>query len=365
MARPILSFRNEVRQASILQWNARGLRSRISSFRPYVFTNRIPVIVICEPNIEKPLKLSGYEAFVSSTCVERSKVVVYIRTDFTYVHHAVQPHDDNQYVCLRVRKEKVSFTLIGVYISPAGRFEQDRLRDILSATSGPWVITGDFNAHHLLWGSSTINAKGRNLVSFASKHDLCFINDGSPTYLRGLTYSSCLDLTLVSRSFRSQVQWFSDIETHGSDHIPTYVRIRGLTNSSSRNKIRRIDWQKFQRLMENACREDFGHNLEDVIKEAMREASCMLPFAGKRSDFDVELEKLCTLRRRAERRYRRTKAICDLRLARCLQKKKSNLNSSTGNHFVSHWILASHCHASGALFVACARLPNKDILSWL
>lgn len=127
--------------------------------------------------------------------------------------------------------------------------------------------------------------------------------------------------------------------------------------------------QKFQRLMENTCREDFGHNLEDVIKEAMREASCMLPFAGKRSDFDVELEKLCTLRRRAERRYRRTKAICDLRLARRIQKKVqrvwTNLKSSTGNHSASHWILASHCHASGALFVACARLPNKDILSWL
>lgn len=258
MARPILSFRTEVRQASILQWNARGLRSRISSFRQYVFTNRIPIIVICEPNVLTPIKLSGYEPFLSSTCEERSKIVVYIRTDFTYAHHAVQPHDDNQYVCLRVKKKHVSFTLIGVYLSPSGRFECDRLRDILLHTSGPWIITGDFNAHHLLWGSSAINSRGRNLVTFANDHDLCVMNDGSPTYLRGLKYSSCLDLTLVSRCFSSQVQWFSDIETHGSDHIPTYLKIRGLNNSSSSNAVQRIDWTKFKPTYEKCMQRRLG-----------------------------------------------------------------------------------------------------------
>lgn len=84
MARPIFSFRNEVRQASIMQWNAGGLRSRISLFRQYIFMNRIPIIVICEPNVQQPPKLSGHEFFVSSTCEERSKVVVFL---FAQISH--------------------------------------------------------------------------------------------------------------------------------------------------------------------------------------------------------------------------------------------------------------------------------------
>ncbi|KAH8019894.1 hypothetical protein HPB51_023177 [Rhipicephalus microplus] len=39
---------------------------------------------------------------------------------------------------------------------------------------------------------------------------------GSPTYLRGTTYSSCPDLTLVSCCLSSKVRWFTDMETHGN-----------------------------------------------------------------------------------------------------------------------------------------------------
>lgn len=97
MAHPVLSFRTEVRSATIFQWNARGLKSRISDLRQFVLKNRFPILVICEPNVSKPYRLSGYEAFASSTCEERSNVLIYIRTDLNYVSYAVQPHECNQY----------------------------------------------------------------------------------------------------------------------------------------------------------------------------------------------------------------------------------------------------------------------------
>lgn len=130
MALSLPSFRDEVRSATVLQWNARGLKSRISCFRQYVFRNRFPILVICEPNLSKAIKLSGYEAFTSSTCGEPSKVIIYIRTDLTYIPRLVQPHNKNQYVCLRVANKKVAFTLIGAYIPQSGMFDGERLHDI-------------------------------------------------------------------------------------------------------------------------------------------------------------------------------------------------------------------------------------------
>lgn len=321
MAHQPLFFRNEVRNAAIFQWNARGLRSRISDFRRYVYVNMFPIIVICEPNLTNSIRLSGYESFPSSTVDENSKVLVFIRRDLTYIHHPVPANDENQYVCLTVKKKNFTFTVVGAYLSPSSRFDHKRLRDILSSSSGPWVVIGDFNAHHTLWGSSKINARGRALVSFASSKELWLLNDGSPTFLRGATYSSCLDLAFVSRSLIRRVRWFADIETHGSDHIPTYIAIKGLAPTKIRDTIQRVDWTKFQSIMEERCEANTPFDLEEEIRTAMHDNVRTLACCLKPTQFDFELERLRAIRRRAERRYRRTKAIEDLRTARRTQKK--------------------------------------------
>lgn len=315
------SFREEVRQAAIFQWNARGLKARLSDFRRFVYANMFPIIVICEPNLSNKIRLSGYESFMSSAVYENSKVLVFIRRDLTYTHQPVPPNDSNQYICLNVRKKNLAFTFVGAYLSPSSRFDYKRLRDILSSTSNPWVIIGDFNAHHTLWGSRIINARGRALVSFASSNELWLLNDGSPTFLRGSTYSSCLDLAFVSRSLVRRAGWFADIETHGSDHIPTYIKIRGLTASKTQDTIQRVDWPKFQSIMEEHCDANSSFDLEEAIKSVVQDTMCTLTCSSKLNDFDVELERLRAIRRRAERRYRRTKTMDDLRTARRTQKK--------------------------------------------
>lgn len=315
------SFRKEVREASIIQWNARGLRSRIADFRQFVHVNRFPIIVICEPNLTHPIRLSGYESITPSNNNGNSKVVVFIRRELTYVIQPVQPHDDNQYVCLTVKNRKLTFTLVGAYLSPSSPFDTKRLEDIIKASPGPWIITGDFNAHHTIWGSSKVNATGRRLASFFSNHDLLLLNDASPTFLRGTVYSSCLDLTFVSRRIATRVKWFLDIETHGSDHIPTYLKIDGMSNTHPSNTLQRIDWTVFKNHLEDACQKGLLSGLQEAIKEAAQTAMCTLMCSSKYSQFDLELERLRAIRRRAERRYRRTKYIHDLRTARRIQKK--------------------------------------------
>lgn len=268
------------------------------------------------------MRLSGYEFIRSSTNGACSKIIVFVRRELTYVLQPIPPHDDNQYICITVKKNKLLFTLIGVYISPSSNFETKRLADILSVCPAPWVIIGDFNAHHPAWGSTRTNAKGRRLASIAYNYDLTLLNDGSPTFLRGVTYGSCLDLAFVSNSLAKCVKWFPDIETHGSDHIPTYLNIKGLSSRSGpRKTIRTIQWATFKSDMEDACREGLPSGLEQTIKSTMQNATRMMTISSKRNDFDIELERLRALRRRAERRYRRTKSIHDLRAARRMQKK--------------------------------------------
>lgn len=129
--------------------------------------------------------------FRSLTCNYCSKVIIYVRCELTYVEHAVTPDDNNQYVCLTVKRRNLILSLIGVCISTPNRFDTARLGSILSETPGPWIITAYFNAHHSLWGIQKMDRRGRRLVFlFPSDRELHCANDGSPTFLLGLKYNS-------------------------------------------------------------------------------------------------------------------------------------------------------------------------------
>lgn len=73
----------------VMQWNARGLRGRLSDFRQRAQKYRFPVIVICEQNTPSAFRLSGYVLLWSREADETSKVLVCIRRDISHYRHAL------------------------------------------------------------------------------------------------------------------------------------------------------------------------------------------------------------------------------------------------------------------------------------
>lgn len=115
---PLQPFSKAVQEALIFQWNARSLRLRISDTRPLVFKNEFTIIVICELRLPSTMRMVIWlcEVFRSVTCNYCSKVIIHIRCELTYVEHAVTRDDNNQYVCLKVKRRNLIFSLIGVYV---------------------------------------------------------------------------------------------------------------------------------------------------------------------------------------------------------------------------------------------------------
>ncbi|XP_042147151.1 uncharacterized protein LOC120849493, partial [Ixodes scapularis] len=50
----------------------------------------------------------------------------------SYVHHAIPPHQDNEYIVATVTDGKGNFTIIAGYIPPKAKFDEGYLTDILS-----------------------------------------------------------------------------------------------------------------------------------------------------------------------------------------------------------------------------------------
>lgn len=174
---------NKIRyQATILQWNARGLRSRLSHFRRFVYKYQFPVIALSESNIADNFRLSGHQVVHSLRGRSPSRVLVAIRKDLTYISHSLTPDATNEYVALTVKQGRNMFTLIAGYIPPNTQFDSLRISSIIKNNPSPHILTGDFNAHHPLWGSTKTTARGTSLVTLTHQHGLFTLNDGSPTF---------------------------------------------------------------------------------------------------------------------------------------------------------------------------------------
>lgn len=316
------SFDERVKGATVFQWNARGLRARLSDFRQFTFQHQFPILAISESRVEPDFRLSGYEVFQSARPSNVSRVLLALRKNLTYVSHNVTSHPDNEYVSVTVRKGKLTFTVIAAYIAPACNFDPTRLDDIIRQCKSPVLVVGDFNAHNIAWGSVRTTRRGRELLELADSHDLCLLNDGSPTFIRANRCSSCLDVAFMSRELVTRNSWFVDVESHGSDHIPTYITVRGFhVDRASHNRTSCMDWTCFrdsveQRIHNTTTYEEFV----SVMHQSATEATRTVNLSASRTVVDAEYEKLRAIRRRAERRARRTKLKADIREDRRTQK---------------------------------------------
>ncbi|KAG0444101.1 hypothetical protein HPB47_014173 [Ixodes persulcatus] len=197
-----------------LQWNARGLRNRLSDFRQLTFKYQFPVIAISESRVTRTLRLSGYEVFHSSRGRSPSRLLLAIRKDLTYVVHDVNPHPTNEYVAATISKDTTVLTVIAAYIEPRARFDKDILDELIKATPSPHILTGDFNAHHPLWGGVKTTVPGRSkLTHFVRSHYI------GKLHKRKLEHSYSMSITL--RGNLVEYQKSGRLHDHGKNDTVT------------------------------------------------------------------------------------------------------------------------------------------------
>jgi hypothetical protein len=120
--------------------------------------------------------------------------------------------------------------------------------------SGPYVIVGDFNAHHMMWeGGNGSNTAGLNLVeSLEDFPDFTLLTPFSiPIYFNAQTGSfSTLDLCFVSMDLRPLSHITLEAKM-GSDHEPVLVSIGTAPSKATFKARQRLlfhkgSWGKWQ-----------------------------------------------------------------------------------------------------------------------
>lgn len=241
----------------ILQWNMRGINNKKHELT-YLLNRHSPSIIAISETWLKPgfhFRLPGYACFRDDGDIGYQGSALFIKHPSRASLISLPPHNHN-FNIIAVRAYNIS--LVSLYIPHPHVSYIPEIKSILASLQLPFVILGDFNCHHPVWGSTRVDNFATRILDLLDSLNICILNDGSPTRRTAPDQNrSAVDLSLCSSSIASELNWNILPNSHGSDHFPILITFNSLDNiSPKRNpplleyRTSKADWAGFSTSMD-------------------------------------------------------------------------------------------------------------------
>ena len=248
----------------VLQWNCRNLHTNMDQFKQFLSTMKLQVLCLQSVG-RRPGDLPVLEGFYYPPYYKQRRdgvvaVATYVSSDLRAQAVKAPCGNDTLAVCVRIGTKSRNLNILNIYYPDwcAGR------TDWMTAleTDTDWVVGGDFNAHHAMWGGAGTAPRGGGppLAENISNSDLFLLNDGSHTRFpdRAEHAPSAIDLSLVSPTLAPRASWEVVPDDLGSDHAPILIQINNQSlNFATRDKSAKYnydkaDWVQFDSVLRNS-----------------------------------------------------------------------------------------------------------------
>ena len=249
---------------NILQWNSRSIRSNKGDLEQLLHKNQIHIALISETwlKVGSTFSLSGYNVCRMDRDDGYGGVAILIKNDVSYKqlnNITTLPGVECIGVTL-ILKANFKQNIYVIYKRPQVMITRQEWSLLFDDMQGNYIVGGDFNSHHLSWGSLVSDRGGTALLSAIEDKNLVILNDGSPTRLTAPgTAVSAVDLTLCSPSIASIINFKISTDTLGSDHFAIQITLTPPQNSlkehtnintSPRWKLKNANWELYHNHME-------------------------------------------------------------------------------------------------------------------
>lgn len=299
-------------QLRCIEWNARGVRSKLCELYDYLFVNEIDICLINETKLNNNVNLRTDSRFALirldrdvNIVTERDNnsinnpgggVMIILRRGIRF---DVLPLCDTATIeCVGVEIHALNRSLLvfAAYFSGARtsailtQFKRDLLK--LVSLNRPFIIAGDFNCRHSFWNCSRSNAAGRVMYDLMCSNPFQIHFSQEHTYVPDdpIKSPSTLDLVLTNAIIPVSTPVTVD-SLSTSDHLPILFTINEqIPNESDLYHIRdfsNANWSLFKNtvnqgidllewtpesLMSTQSIDTAIHLLMNVIKEAERQS---------------------------------------------------------------------------------------------
>ncbi|CAF3642161.1 unnamed protein product [Rotaria socialis] len=196
----------------------------------------------------KQYNIKNYSLISKNRAGHGGGVALFIHNQITYTNIII--NSPLEVVCSLIHTKKLSLAVCSRYINNTTIVTEQILFNLIQQLPSSFIILGDFNAHHPVWGSADTNSRGIMINEFLINHDLCILNDGSPTYLSESNGAfSHLDLSICPIKIKSKFIWNISPFLMDSDHYPIFIEMEyscSPINYRPKWRYSKADWFNFQ-----------------------------------------------------------------------------------------------------------------------
>ena len=131
----------------------------------------------------RPISLRGFQVQAHYGTFDNGPhggVAVMVRQDIPF--QAIHLQTTLQVKAVRIGLTR-PYTVASIYLPPHN-LNIDDLEDLLGQLPHPFLLLGDFNGRHHLWGDTLCNPRGRALESLFSRVDAVLLNSDIATHFQ-------------------------------------------------------------------------------------------------------------------------------------------------------------------------------------
>ena len=210
----------------IIQWNLDSWKSKFSDLS-ILFTKYSPEVVALQetklhPGYNTDLQFKQYSIYRKDRDARGGGVALLVMTKIP--HLSVPLQTNLEAIATKISFENTQLTICNIYIPTVRVLPSQELNNLIQQLTPPYLIVGDFNCKHPLWGSPVADNKGVQLEEIVSDNAINVLNTGKPThYLIHNNYHSHLDLSLCSPDISDSFNWDTADDLYHSHHYPIII----------------------------------------------------------------------------------------------------------------------------------------------
>ena len=211
---------------------------------------------------------------------------------------------------------KRKLTVCSIYIPPNSVFTENQFRDLIRQLPKPFLILGDFNAKHGMWGSGLNDSRGLMMTDVIFDEELLVLNDGSPTCIPDSGRDpSCIDISLCSYDIAKLFNWNVCEDLNDSDHYPIFLKSEVELGIDNRRKwkLDTANWLTFSNLISlpenfldvNESCHTITNNIVSAAHHSIKRSSGKINIRYHKCWWNDGVEAVVQDRKRALRQFRR------------------------------------------------------------
>ncbi|XP_058448705.1 uncharacterized protein LOC131428678 [Malaya genurostris] len=264
-----------------LQWNTNGLRTNIGDLQQTIACLAPICLAIQETHIKdntNPSSWFGYRYLWKMTRGANiyQTVALAIRADM--IIGQIHLNTDLLAIASQITYP-IKCTVVSIYVPQDVSDFGDKLTNLIDQLPKPFLIMGDFNAHHFSWGSKRCCPRGKAIVEVVEKSNAIILNDGIPTFLRAQS-TSAIDLTICSHSIAGSCGWSTHQDKGNSDHFLISISYNCVPPSTTRRRrwiYDRADWTAYENDLEDILDRNLSYSPEALSEIVVQVAKSHIP----------------------------------------------------------------------------------------